>query len=244
MKLHRASCLFALVMMTLPGYAASALEPHPLLGVVTQAIARAESVRLTRWAYTRTTVNDGLKTIEKHDPALPRGERWQLLLKEDKPPTPKELAKYAADQRRRGSRGGERPFRGAIDSSSLTILSNDAARIYCEFQPRAGDEEERQLMSKIRGLLVVRRDPAHVEQVDVANTGTIGKTGVFSIREFKLNIAFAPQAGREEPLPKTVATRLRGRALIIKSLNMDSSVSYSDFVWKPTTNAPAAQPRG
>ena len=72
------------------------------------------------------TVNDGAKTIEKHDPSAPRGERWQLILKDDKAPTAKELAKYAAEQRRRGSRGGERSFRGAIDTSSLTILSNDA----------------------------------------------------------------------------------------------------------------------
>ena len=241
MTFHSAACGLLLLLLKLPVHSAAISETNPLMTVVTQAIARAESVRLTRWAYTRTTVNDGSKTVEKYDPALPRGERWQLTLKDDKLPTAKDLAKYAADQRRRGSRG-ERPFRGAIDTPSLTILSNDTARIYCVFQPKSGDEDEKELMSKIRGTLVVRRDPAHVERVDVENTGSFGKTGVFSIRELKLNIAFAPQEGRDEPLPKTIATKLRGRALIFKSINVDSEVSYSDFVWRPTTNAPAARP--
>lgn len=228
-----AAGLICLVLLSLAGQPLhGAPQNDDSISVVSNAIAATDTIKLNRWAYTLTTQVDGTRTVEKYDPSQTTDRRWQLVIKEGKTPAAKDLAKYAEERRKRGGRSNTKNIRSLIDPSKILILSNDAARIYCRIELKKQDAGEGVEIPSISGTLTVLREPPQVERWDVASTAKFGKAGVFSISEMRFGMSFQQAPERAGVLPRSVSSRIRGRALIFKSLNVDSLATYSDFVWK------------
>lgn len=197
--------------------------------IAEEAIHRADATKLDGWAFTVTTTEEGRKTVETHDPSAPKEQHWKLVLKADKPPTEKQLQKYAEERRRAG--GKEQKLSKLVDKSSLELASEEPERLTFRFRMKAEDEEAKLMAGKIRGTLVVRRAGPTVESLEIANTEKISKAGLFSLSEFQTRIRFRPAPGRAESLIESVTARVRGRALLVKSLDVDSETTFSEFRW-------------
>ena len=197
--------------------------------IAEEAIRRADATKLDGWAFTVTTTEEGKKTVETHDPTAPKGQRWKLMLKAGKPPTDKQLKKYAEERRHGG--GKALKLGGLVDKSSLELAREDSERLTFRFRMKADDEEAKLMAGKIRGTLVVRRKEPTVESLEIANTEKISKTGVFSLSEFQTRIRFRPAPDRAESLIESITARVRGRALLVKSLDVDSETTFSEFRW-------------
>ncbi len=214
----------------LAGVLAESPAPAPrTIEVAEAAIRRADATKLDGWAFTVTTTEEGKKTVETHNPAAPKEQRWTLILKDGKPPTEKQLKKYAEERRRAG--GKAQKLGGLVDKSSLEFAAEDTERLTFHFQMKADDDEAKLMAGKIRGTLVVRRDGPNVESLEIANTEKISKAGVFSLSEFQTRIRFRPAPERPESLIESVTARVRGRALLVKSLDADTETTFSDFRW-------------
>jgi hypothetical protein len=211
------------------GSVTTAPAPDPAVEVVHDALAASKAVDLRRWAYTVTTVVDGRKSIEHHNPAAARGSRWQLALKDDQKPSAQDLQKYAEKRRRPGSDPRQPEVHDLIDAKSLQVLSNDATRVTCSFRLKVSDPDSQSMMEKLHGTLVARKDPPALEMVEIVNTGRLSKQPVFSLSEFKARLEFQPGPDGSQLLPGSLHFRLRGRALLLKSLNKDISTTFSDF---------------
>lgn len=197
--------------------------------VAEEAIRRADATKLDGWAFTVTTTEEGKKTVETHNPAAPNEQRWTLVLKDGKPPTEKELRKYAEERRR--ARSKEQRLSSLVDKASLELEGEDAERLTFRFRMKSDGDDAKLLAGKIRGTLVVRRDGPNVESLEIANTEKISKAGVFSLSEFQTRIRFRPAPERPESLIESVTARVRGRALLVKSLDADTETTFSDFRW-------------
>ncbi len=198
--------------------------------VVDRALVAAEAVRLDRWAFTVTRVVDGVTTVERHDPSAPKDTRWVLVERNGRAPSEKERQRYVEERGRRGF-GGAPGLRDLIEPGSLAVVSDEGGRVICSFRMKADDEEDRLVADKVRGTLIVRKDPAAVERLEVVNTGTISKFGVLNLREFLVRVDYRMHPTRPEALPETVVSRIRGRALVVKSLDAEARETYSDFRW-------------
>ena len=197
--------------------------------VAEEAIRRADATKLDGWAFTVTTTEEGKKTVETHNPAAPNEQRWTLVLKDGKPPTEKELRKYAEERRR--ARSKQQRLSSLVDKASLELEGEDAERLTFRFRMKSDGDDAKLMAGKIRGTLVVRRDGPNVESLEIANTEKISKAGVFSLSEFQTRIRFRPAPERPESLIESVTARVRGRALLVKSLDADTETTFSDFRW-------------
>lgn len=222
---------FSLVALVLCGFAPAgraAEEAAKPVALVKEALAAMEKSKVSRWAYTMTSVVDGNKTVEKHDPSAPRGQRWELISKDGKTPTDAERRDYAK-KRKRDSGTGQFNLKELVDLSSVKVEKEDPERMTCSIRMKADDDDGRIIAEKVQGQLVVRKQTPAIEALELSNNGRIGKRGVFSLSEFKIRMAFAFDANIGELLPASFSMRLRGRALLVKSLNSDTEVTFSDF---------------
>jgi hypothetical protein len=222
---------FSLVALILGGFAPAgqaAEESSTPVALVKEALAAMEKSKVNRWTYTMTSVVDGKTTVEKHDPAAPRGRRWELVSKDGKTPTDAERRDYAK-KRKRESGMSQLNLKELVDLSSVRIEKEDEDQMTCTVRLKTDSQEIRTIAEKMKGQLVVRKTSPAIEAFEFINTERIGKRGVFSISELKVGMTyiFDPTVG--ELLPASFSMRLRGRALLVKSLNSDSEVTFSDF---------------
>jgi hypothetical protein len=209
-----------------------AAESHDVtMNLVRAALAANESVKLSQWAYTISKVADGEQTVEKHNPSLPKDQRWQLVNKNGKTPTVEDMNDYAGQRRRRRGDDGQQRLRELIDQSTIKLLSNGYTHMTCSVRMKASDEDDKLMAEKMHGTLVIHKDPPYVESLELVNAGRISKFAVLNIKEFKTRLRFQLDPIRNAPLPETVYSRVRGRAILVKSMNADSQSKFSDFRW-------------
>lgn len=220
--------LVALVVCVLAPAGRTATDVSPPVALVKEALAATEKAEVSRWAYTMTSVVDGRKTVEKHDPSAPRGQRWELVSTDGKTPTEAERREYVK-KRKRDSGTSQFNLKELVDLTSVKVEKEDPDRMTCSLRMKADGDEGKLIAEKVRGQLVVRKQTPAIESFELANSERIGKRGVFSLSEFKIRMQFAFNPNVGEHLPVSFNMRVRGRALLVKSLNSDTEVTFSDF---------------
>lgn len=216
----------ALCLFQFPGYATE--NATPPITLVKEALAAMEKSKVSRWAYTMTSTVDGKKTVEQYDPSASRSQRWKLVSKDGKAPTDAERREYAK-KRKRDSGTGQFNLKELVDLASVKVEKDDADRLTCSLRMKGDGDEGRMIAEKVHGKLIVRKQTPVIESLELANTERIGKRGVFSLSEFKIRMQFAFDQTVGEHLPVSFSMRLRGRALLVKSLNSDTEVTFGNF---------------
>src|SRR3954469_5372103 len=94
------------------------------------------------WSYTLTTAGEGRSTVERCDASKPEFERWSLLMKDGRQPTPAESSEYF-EARSRRSRGGTGPkVTDQLDLDTLQQLSatDEEITYTCRVKQGAADD--------------------------------------------------------------------------------------------------------
>jgi hypothetical protein len=215
-------------------FAAALCADAPTL--VERAIENMEKTDIDDWSYTVTTSRSGRKTIERHDASKPEGVRWQLLLKNGETPTADELSEYlgakrdqAERRKRRGREERENEISGMVDTSSLELLAEDELRATYSFRMKVDDEDDRQFADQVQGTLVVDKTLPHVERLEMRSTGEIKPVTGVKISEFHVLMRFDHDAATGSILPLTIETTIKGRAFLVKTLDEDIAVSFTDY---------------
>lgn len=71
-------------------------------------------------------------------------------------------------------------------------------------------------------------DLVDLASLEVANVERIGRFGMFRLSEFRTGLRYRRESAGGEPLIESVSTRVRGRALVVKSLDKDSETTHHD----------------
>lgn len=232
--------------MPLPSLAA----PTALPPLVERALATMETSDQEGYAFRMVKTEAATTEIATFDPAKPAAEAWTLLQQNGKAPNAKESEEFRKERAKRekaraeernkgksGKRDGE--LREMIDPASVQVVNETPERATYRFRMRIDDEDGKAFADAIRGTLVVSKKAPHVESLDLASTGEIkAMTGV-KISEFHLTLTFFPPDAHGQALPATIRSTVKGRAMLVKKIDQDMTVKFSDYARRggPATTA-------
>jgi hypothetical protein len=230
----RFDCAMRLLLLLglLANFAAAAVPP-----ALAAALKNFRTDGPRGWSFTQTTVADGRTRIERHDAGQPEFGRWTLVADAGKTPTDDEQRDYREKLTRRSSAGTAPRLTDQLDLSTLQLVSTAAGRTTyrCRLKPgEQGDTSARFLAA----TLVLHEPTQTIESLELASTGEFSPAFVVKIAEMKTTMTYSlPESDRPSLLQK-VTTHLRGRAFLVKSLDADMTVTFSDY------RRPALAPRG
>lgn len=180
------------------------------------------------WSYTQTTSAEGKSTVERYDAARPEFDRWKLLQKDGRPPTETELREYA-DARSRRSRTGTAPkLVEQLDLPTLERIADDAARTTFRSKLRPGESRDH-TAPFLRATLVLHKATQTIESVELGSVSEFAPTFGVKIASLRTLMTYSLPAADRPTLPQKVETRIRGRAFLLKSLDGEMTVVYSDY---------------
>ena len=181
------------------------------------------------WSFTQTTSAEGETVVERSNAAKPEFERWDLLQKNGRAPTPDEAAHYHEMLTRR-SRGGTAPrITEQLDSATAELVAENAERATYRFKLLPGEAGDR-TAAFLRATVVLHKPTRTIESFEIASTGEFSPTFGVRIAEMRTTMTYSLPTAESPSLPQKVATRLRGRAFWVKSLDAEMTMLFSDYV--------------
>ncbi|MBN2383977.1 hypothetical protein JXQ70_13960 [bacterium] len=214
--------------------------------LVEQALRTMQTGSTIDWSFTLITTSAGTKTIEHCDQTRPEGEQWQLVLIEDRKPTPEELEKYREaknklqnnDQAKKKDEDEENvsisiELGKLFGSGSLLLLEEEAERVKYGFQPSAQKEDDQKLMKHLKGTCLINRtDQAspYIEEITMFSENPFSPMFSVKIETFRTTMRFRPIEPGGPVLPARVTSFIQGKAFFIKTIAEDITVDYSDYV--------------
>jgi hypothetical protein len=165
--------------------------------------------------------------------------RWQLLATDGASPTAKDLARYAKIQERREKEREERANRGEnvlasmIEPGTLTLVRETATTSTWAFRMNASHAKAGRFAEHLRGEMLVDKTVPFVERVDLRSVHDISAATGIRLDRFEMTLRFAQHQPTGAIVPTSIRTRIHGRAFLLKEIDEDSEVVFSDFVSPP-----------
>jgi hypothetical protein len=180
------------------------------------------------WSYTLTTAGEGKSMVERCDAAKPEFDRWSLVSKDGRPPTPDESQDYFEGRSRR-SRGGTAPkLAEQLDLDSVQTLGVTAEQATFACGLRRGDAADT-VSPHLRATLVVHRPTHCILSIELASTGEFSPSLVMTIATMTTLMTYSLPDEHRPSLPQKVETHVRGRAFWFKSIDGDLTMTFSDY---------------
>lgn len=180
------------------------------------------------WSFTQTTTAEGKSTVERCDAAKPEFDRWSLVQKDGRTPTSDETRDYDEIRSRR-SRGGTAPkLTDQFDLTTLEDVSDSPERATYRVRLKPGESGDK-TAEFLRMTIVLHKPSRTIESLELASTGEFHPTLGVKIAEMKTVMTYSLPTASQPSLPLLVATRLRGRAFIFKSLDADMTVAFTNY---------------
>jgi hypothetical protein len=185
------------------------------------------------WSFTQTTAAEGKSLVERCNAAKPEFDRWSLVQKDGRAPTPDELKDYMEGRSRRSRTGTAPNLVDQFDLTTLETVSNSADRATYRCRLRPGESRDK-TAPFLRATIVLHKPTRAIESIELTNTEPFNPTMGVKISELKTTMTYTLPASESPSLPQKVTTRVRGRAFLFKSLDADMTVTFSDYVnaWK------------
>ncbi len=218
-------------------------EPLPPEYAEVLAAFRADGSK--GWAFTQSTTASKQSLVEAFDPSKPDMRRWTLLKKDGKDPTEDELQDYREKQTRR-SRGNSAPdVTKQLDQASAEKISEDADRVVYRFRLNQGADDDT-TAEHLRSTFTFHKATRSIERVELANLEPFSPMFSVKIKEVRTVMQYSLPTDDRPSLLERISVRVRGRAMLVKSLDEDMEVVYSDYRYagrKPRPSpAPTAAP--
>jgi hypothetical protein len=182
------------------------------------------------WAFTQTSTAKAHSRVEQFNPAGRGSVQWTLVQQDGRPPTEEEMVKYKELKARRSSNENAPNVKNQINPDSCEILSESAEQGVYRFQLKTGDKDD-QSAAFMRVTYTLHRPTQTIEKIELASTEPFSPVFMVKVEEARTVMTYTrPDSGRPSLL-KEVTVKIRGRAMWMKSLDEDMTVSYSDYVY-------------
>jgi hypothetical protein len=198
---------------------------------------RAEGA--ANWAFIQTTEAEGKSLIEHFDPAKPEFSRWTLLKKNDAAPTESELKDYRERLSRR-TNGTAPNVKDQIDPATCEQVSDEAERASYRFRLQPGDKSDSSA-AHMHAVFTLHKPTGVIERVELSAFEPFSPVFAVKISEAKTTMIYSVPTAERPALLQKITVHMRGRAMWIKSLDADMTVTYSEHTFagkKPAVIAP------
>ncbi len=180
-------------------------------------------------AYVTTRSNEDGEQVEAFDSV------WRLVSIDGRAPTEGELDDYAGGAAGREDRKHPASLNLAEVITPGTLALEEAGEDGREysFTMRAEDEEEEDFLAAMDARLWTAAD-GRVRRVRMTNREPVSpQTGV-RINQFEQDMRFGWDTGLSLPLLQSVHVKLEGRAFLVKKLDQDQTIRFSDIRCRST----------
>lgn len=201
--------------------------------LVEQAISNLSHDYHAEWAFTESSMEDGVTFVGRYDPRLRRDERWTLLSVDGREPTRDEIEDYRDDKEdeSRDHDDGDNEI-DIVDLNTLSLIEEAEDYFLFRFVPVPDDDEDeeaREFMRQVDGTIKIVRDGLYPEYIDLRNDRPIRPAFSVRISRFLTRLTFGPAAGEGPIVPLGIDVEVRGRALLVVKIDESESVRYSDY---------------
>lgn len=182
------------------------------------------------WSFTQTSTARDHSRVESFNPTGRESIQWTLVQQDGHAPTDEESAKYKEIKARRSSNENAPNVKDQINPDSCEIISESAEQGVYRFQLKTGDKDDKSA-AFMRVTYTFHRPTQTIEKIELASTEPFSPVFMVKIAEARTVMTYSrPEASRPSLL-KEVAVKIRGRAMWVKSLDEDMTVTYSDYVY-------------
>ena len=205
--------------------------------IVERAFAAIDSDFHSSWAFTESSLEEGVTVTGRYDPRRPEGERWSLLSVDGRTPGEDEIEDYLDDKEddyqwdNDHSDDGNDEFE-LVDFDTLELVEETDEHWLFSFIPAEDneeDEEARDVLRKIVGSIKVVRDGHYLEYLDLRNDKPIRPAFSVRISRFLTRLTFGPAGGDGPIVPLKINVEVKGRALLVVTFNETESITYSGY---------------
>ena len=211
--------------LTLAGSAGAAEMP----GYFRQALAQFNPDVPKGWAYTLETDRNGAQLKERYDPSKPPDAQWTLLQLGGRPPSAREIEKYAGSRPGSTSSAPQSTFQKAdIEPGSAELIQENADRgeFRCAFRAESTGADK--MLGHLLLRFTINRRQPHVEKFSLELREPYSPVLGVKMRELRVQMSLtAPGPGRPG-LPVESTSHFLGTIFFI-SLEENLRITYSDF---------------
>jgi len=224
---------FAFLTIALLGDAALAAPLPPL---VERAFSFMEQTRIDDWNYTVTSRDSDGTLVERHVASRPERSRWQLLSKDGEAPTADDLDDYEKVRARRERERVEREkqteniLESMVEPGSVVLVSETEARATYQFRMNGKHAKAGKFAEQLRGVMVVDKKVPFVELAELHNVDDLRAATGVKIAGFEMVLRWTRNEATGAVVPSSIHTRIEGRAFLVKKIDEDSTVVFSEFV--------------
>lgn len=183
------------------------------------------------WAYSVSTLRGHDRAIERFDPSAAVDLQWTLLERDGRKPSEDELRKYRSYKTTFAENPRIAFARGDLDLDSLHLEHEDKLR--SEYSCRFRSDISDQLLSHLRLVVVVNKEPAFVEKSELSLVEPFSPVLGMKNLELEMKTAFSPPSASHPSLPLRTTTHFRGRLFLVIPIDEDLQSDFSDFVFTP-----------
>jgi hypothetical protein len=212
-----------LLLLAPPAFAGVALQPD-----FAEALKHFRAEGAKHWGFTQTTTARKGSLIEQFNPSRPESKRWTLLQKDGRPPTEKEATEYAEKQTRRSSNDTAPDVTKQLNLSTAELVAEDEARIIYRFHLNPGDKNDTTAPFLV-ATFQFHKPTKTIDRIELGNTEPFSPMLVVKIQEARTIIQYTLPTADRPSLLEHITMRVRGRAMLLKSLDEDMTISYSDY---------------
>ncbi len=182
------------------------------------------------WSFTQTTASGDHSRVERFDPLGRNFLQWTLLQQDGHGPTADEIQNYNEHKTRRSSSETAPNVKDQIAPGTCEVLDETPERGVYRFHLKPGDKSDNSAQF-MRVTFTLHRPSSTIEKVELASTGAFSPVFMIQIKEARTVMTYLLPNGERPTLLKEVSVRVRGRAMWVRSLDQDMTVTYSDYVY-------------
>ena len=195
---------------------------------VAQAVASFRPDGAKGWAFVQTTKTASESTVERYDPAKPVFTQWTLVKKDGHEPTQEDITTYMQMQSRASGGATAPTLANQLDTSQAVLVSEsaDTATYRCPVKPgESGDD----IAEYLQATFTYHKPTRTITSVVIASQQPFSPQFGISITEMKTSMRYSIPGDGKPSLLQEVTSHVRGRAFMVKSLDADMTLTYSDY---------------
>lgn len=182
------------------------------------------------WAFTQTTTSGDRSRVERFDPLGKHSLQWKLILESGRTPTAEDTQKYNEIKTRRSSNENAPNVKDQIAPGTCEILQETPERGVYRFDLKPGAEDDHSAKF-MRVTFTLHRPTATIEKVELASTGAFSPVFMVKVAEARTVMTYTLPEGDRPSFLNEVTVRIRGKAMLFRSLDQDMTVAYSDYTY-------------
>ncbi len=183
------------------------------------------------WAYSVSTLRGRNRATERFDPSAVVDLQWTLSERDGRKPSEDELKKYRSYKTTFAENPRIAFTRGDLDLDSLHLEREDA--LHAEYSCRFRGDISDQLLSHLRLVLTVSKEPAFVEKSELSLVEPFSPVLGMKNLELTLRTVFSSPTKSRPSLPLQTTMHFRGKLFLVISIEEDLQSDFSDFVFTP-----------